>query len=213
ASWTPVTRSSSSSTISTSSSPRTTASTSVPRAATRAERSSLRGRRRWWPRRPARTPASSWRRCSQSSTARTVACDRACLLRLDRRRRRVPCPLRRLRRPVLVRRLLRRAPAGVRLEPREPLRGLFRLRFRLLRLRLSRRAAHRPLGPTRRDRHRRALPRRRARRHVARRRALAAVRALRSEEHTSELQSRFDLVCRLMLEIIKIKVLLHLNII
>src|SRR5205823_717151 len=110
ASWTPVTRSSSSSTISTSSSPRTTSSTSVPRAATRAERSSPRGRRRWWPRRPARTPASSSRRCSQSSTARTVAFDRACLLRLDRRRRRVPCPLRRLRRPVLVRRLLRRAP-------------------------------------------------------------------------------------------------------
>src|SRR5450830_1258915 len=28
----------------------------------------------------------------------------------------------------------------------------------------------------------------------------AFVRALRSEEHTSELQSRFDLVCRLLLE-------------
>src|SRR5207249_11318886 len=29
---------------------------------------------------------------------------------------------------------------------------------------------------------------------------VAAVEALRSEEHTSELQSRFDLVCRLLLE-------------
>src|SRR5699024_11293992 len=30
--------------------------------------------------------------------------------------------------------------------------------------------------------------------------ALTAERAVRSEEHTSELQSRFDLVCRLLLE-------------
>src|SRR5437868_11210832 len=30
--------------------------------------------------------------------------------------------------------------------------------------------------------------------------ALAIAEALRSEEHTSELQSRFDLVCRLLLE-------------
>src|SRR5207249_10735978 len=29
---------------------------------------------------------------------------------------------------------------------------------------------------------------------------LAALREIRSEEHTSELQSRFDLVCRLLLE-------------
>src|SRR5699024_2968086 len=29
---------------------------------------------------------------------------------------------------------------------------------------------------------------------------LSAVRGLRSEEHTSELQSRFDLVCRILLE-------------
>src|SRR5438067_5082968 len=29
---------------------------------------------------------------------------------------------------------------------------------------------------------------------------LAAIDAIRSEEHTSELQSRFDLVCRLLLE-------------
>src|SRR5699024_12446550 len=33
-----------------------------------------------------------------------------------------------------------------------------------------------------------------------------AAAALRSEEHTSELQSRFDLVCRLLLEKKKIKV-------
>src|SRR5699024_12004030 len=32
------------------------------------------------------------------------------------------------------------------------------------------------------------------------RRALALAHHLRSEEHTSELQSRFDLVCRLLLE-------------
>src|SRR5699024_12649008 len=31
-------------------------------------------------------------------------------------------------------------------------------------------------------------------------RAAVEVRAMRSEEHTSELQSRFDLVCRLLLE-------------
>src|SRR5437868_10995798 len=42
-----------------------------------------------------------------------------------------------------------------------------------------------------------ALPRRRRRAHRARpRRATPS----RSEEHTSELQSRFDLVCRLLLE-------------
>src|SRR5438067_6045833 len=38
--------------------------------------------------------------------------------------------------------------------------------------------------------------------------------ALRSEEHTSELQSRFDLVCRLLLEKkkkIKISITLHLR--
>src|SRR5438067_8265353 len=35
---------------------------------------------------------------------------------------------------------------------------------------------------------------------VARRGAGAARRRRRSEEHTSELQSRFDLVCRLLLE-------------
>src|SRR5699024_12279168 len=34
----------------------------------------------------------------------------------------------------------------------------------------------------------------------ARRRLLQDVRSKRSEEHTSELQSRFDLVCRLLLE-------------
>src|SRR5699024_11424971 len=35
---------------------------------------------------------------------------------------------------------------------------------------------------------------------TASRRAIASLRARRSEEHTSELQSRFDLVCRLLLE-------------
>src|SRR5438132_3059383 len=37
-------------------------------------------------------------------------------------------------------------------------------------------------------------------------RALQALRAARSEEHTSELQSHSDLVCRLLLEKKKIKV-------
>src|SRR5207249_8443086 len=37
-------------------------------------------------------------------------------------------------------------------------------------------------------------------RHLIRRCAKECVVALRSEEHTSELQSRFDLVCRLLLE-------------
>src|SRR5438067_5907074 len=36
-------------------------------------------------------------------------------------------------------------------------------------------------------------------------RAQTSPRALRSEEHTSELQSRFDLVCRLLLEKKKIQ--------
>src|SRR5699024_12499013 len=36
-----------------------------------------------------------------------------------------------------------------------------------------------------------------------------ALRELRSEEHTSELQSRFDLVCRLLLEKKKILGLVH----
>src|SRR5699024_12260612 len=35
---------------------------------------------------------------------------------------------------------------------------------------------------------------------VARQRPLTPPKPLRSEEHTSELQSRFDLVCRLLLE-------------
>src|SRR6266498_2717452 len=43
------------------------------------------------------------------------------------------------------------------------------------------------------------LPRRRVRRHPSRRRA-RLVRGARSEEHTSELQSRPHLVCRLLLE-------------
>src|SRR5699024_11905616 len=38
-----------------------------------------------------------------------------------------------------------------------------------------------------------------ARRHLSTSRLLLAGVALRSEEHTSELQSRFDLVCRLLL--------------
>src|SRR5437868_13042703 len=35
---------------------------------------------------------------------------------------------------------------------------------------------------------------------VATRNSMAVVMSMRSEEHTSELQSRFDLVCRLLLE-------------
>src|SRR5207249_6845598 len=53
---------------------------------------------------------------------------------------------------------------------------------------------HRPGAPPRERRHRVAPSRRSSSRAVAR-----AARE-RSEEHTSELQSRFDLVCRLLLE-------------
>src|SRR5437868_8147438 len=52
------------------------------------------------------------------------------------------------------------------------------------------------LGTAERDRRNLALLRARG----ARRRDLVWLAALRSEEHTSELQSRFDLVCRLLLE-------------
>src|SRR5207302_8902753 len=57
-----------------------------------------------------------------------------------------------------------------------------------------------PLGRTRRAgaRRRRRTPRRTARRR--RRCAAASSRGRRSEEHTSELQSRENLVCRLLLE-------------
>src|SRR2546428_5825840 len=60
-------------------------------------------------------------------------------------------------------------------------RGLFR---RLDRVRIGRLSARRPAGARRTDRGRRGRPAGR----------------LRSEEHTSELQSRSDLVCRLLLE-------------
>src|SRR2546428_7454135 len=41
-------------------------------------------------------------------------------------------------------------------------------------------------------------------------RSMARIKAMRSEEHTSELQSRSDLVCRLLLEKKKIE-LIHLG--
>src|SRR5699024_11759253 len=47
---------------------------------------------------------------------------------------------------------------------------------------------------------RRSLRRIRLALHALRRRDSRTTRAPRSEEHTSELQSRFDLVCRLLLE-------------
>src|SRR5689334_23427420 len=56
---------------------------------------------------------------------------------------------------------------------------------------------------------------RRAPRRVAPARVVRAAPALRSEEHTSELQSQFHLVCRLLLEKKKIQIslssLLHLT--
>src|SRR5437868_12052160 len=69
-----------------------------------------------------------------------------------------------------------------------------------------------PISQHRQKRARRQLPAapERARRLVAAAQAPRASRGqARSEEHTSELQSRFDLVCRLLLEKKKSMTLLH----
>src|SRR6185503_20644192 len=72
--------------------------------------------------------------------------ERTALLRVGRRRRRLSGPLPRLRHPVRVRRLLRRAARRVPLVAGQPLRRLLALCLRLQRLRARRGAPDRPLG-------------------------------------------------------------------
>src|SRR5438046_6975027 len=60
----------------------------------------------------------------------------------------ISCPLRRLRRPVLVRRLLRRAPAGVRLRSEEHTSELQSLTNLVCRLLLEKKKKHKEITDT-----------------------------------------------------------------